>query len=266
MRLRVINPNTTRSMTAAIGAGAQRAAGPDVAVETCQPVFGPESIESHADEVMAAAGVLSLVEPGDCGVDGYVIACFGDPGLAAAREVAAVPVVGIAEAAMHTASLLGRRFSVVTTLDRSVGGIEDLAVRYGLERRCGGIHASGIPVVELETDPAAYDTVRRLAAAALTSDRSDAIVLGCAGMTDLRDRLSADLGVPVVDGVAAAVHLVGGLVRQGLSTGKRGEFAVPEAKRIAGRWGDLDATATALGTVNTDETSVEPRRNLAHLA
>lgn len=251
MRIRVINPNTTESMTEAIGAGAQRAAGPGVVVEAVQPAFGPVSVESHADEVMAAAGVLSLVDAGS-EIDGYVVACFGDPGLLAAREVATVPVVGIAEAAMHTAAFLGRRFSVVTTLARSVPGIEALVAEYGLAGRCGGVHASGIPVVELETCAGSRERVRDLAAAALAADRSDVLVLGCAGMTDFTAWLGAELGVPVVDGVAAATHTVISLVRQGLATGKHGEFAPPPVKAIRGRWADLDADPRALTSPKHD--------------
>lgn len=246
MLIHVINPNTTESMTTAIGAVARDAAGPGVRVEALQPVFGPESLESHVDEAMAVPGVLALVREGQAaGADGFVLACFGDPGLAAARELASGPVVGIAEAAMRTATYLGRRFSVVTTLERSLGGIDDLVTTYGLTSACGGLHASGIAVVDLERDPAARTRVREVARAALASDTSDVIVLGCAGMTDFRPWLEAELGVPVVDGVAAATATVVGLVRLGLATNKRGEFAVPTAKRFAGRWADLDRDVLA---------------------
>lgn len=241
-RIRVINPNTTESMTAAIGACAQRAAGPGVAVEAVSPVFGPESIESHHDEAMAVPGVLARVAEGEAAdVDGYVIACFGDPGLAAARELARGPVAGIAEAAMRTAGYLGRRFSVVTTLSRTVPGIEELTHRYGVASACGGVHACDIPVVELETDPAAREAVLGLARVALAADRSDSLVLGCAGMTDFTRWLSQELAVPVVDGVAAATVTVAGLIRLGLSTGKSGEFGEPLPKRYAGSFADLAA-------------------------
>lgn len=231
MRIRVVNPNTTASMTAAIGACAERVAGPGVTVEAVNPSWGPPSLESHHDDAMAAPGVLELIAEGERdGVDGFVIACFGDPGLAAAREVATGPVVGIAEAAMRTASYLGRRFSVVTTLSRTVPHIEELALLYGLERQCASVRASDIPVVALETDPDAQDLIALIARQALGEDRSDAIVLGCAGMTDFCADLGRELGVPVVDGVAAATVTVESLLRLGLGTGKQREFARPEAK------------------------------------
>lgn len=234
MRILVVNPNTTGSMTAQIGACARAAtSGPGVTVDAVNPVHGPASIESHRDEVLAALGVIEEIEAGEAaGYDGYVIACFGDPGLLAAREIATGPVVGIAEAAMRTAAYLGRSFSVVTTLRRTVGHARDLTHLYGVAAQCAGIHACEIPVLDLETDPTARNQILQACKEALAADGSDAIVLGCAGMADLCADLSAALGVPVVDGVAAATAEVEKLVRLGLRTGKTGEFATPPVKEI----------------------------------
>jgi len=231
MRILVVNPNTTASMTATIGECARAVAGPGVTVEAVNPTTGPVSIESHVDDAMSVPGVLEQIAAGERdGVDAFVIACFGDPGLLAAREVATGPVIGIAEAAMRSAAYLGRGFSVVTTLERTVGHTWDLARAYGLERHCRGVHATGIPVVELETDPEAYATVLGASRAALDADGSDVIVLGCAGMADLCARLQDDLGVPVVDGVAAATVTARSLVELGLATSARSEFAPPPDK------------------------------------
>lgn len=226
----MINPNTTTAMTAKIEDCARAIAGPDTSVNGITGI-GPESIESHYDEALSVPGVLSAIRRGEReGVDGYVIACFGDPGLDAAREVAAGPVVGIAEAAMHTASHLGRSFSVVTTLGRTIGRASDLAERYGMQRFCRGIHACEVPVLDLDTDPNALKVITEACREALESDGSDAIVLGCAGMADMCEHISAELGVPVVDGVTAGTLTVQSLVRMGLRTSKRGEYATPPPK------------------------------------
>ncbi len=231
MRIRVVNPNTTASMTALIGECARAVAGPGVLVEAVNPMTGPVSVESHYDEVHAAVGVVAEVQAGEAaGVDGFVIACFGDPGLLAAREVATGPVVGIAEAAMRTAAYVGRRFSVVTSLERTVGHAWDIAHQYGVAGLCGGIHACDIPVVDLETDPLARAAIVESARAALASDGSDVVVLGCAGMADLCDEVCAAIGVPVLDGVSAATVMVEALVRLGLGTSKAGELARPPVK------------------------------------
>lgn len=234
MRILVVNPNTTGSMTAQIGACARAASsGPGVTVDAVNPAHGPVSIESHRDEVLAAVGVVEEIEAGEAaGYDGFVIACFGDPGLLAAREVATGPVVGIAEAAMRTAGYLGRSFSVVTTLARTVGHAHDIARAYGVADLCAGIHACEIPVLDLETDPTARHRILQACKQALLDDGSDVIVLGCAGMADLCADLSTALGVPVIDGVAAATAEVEKLVRLGLRTSKSGEFAAPPTKEI----------------------------------
>lgn len=233
-RILVVNPNTARAMTEALGRRARAVAGPGTDVRAVSPATGPASIESHYDDALAVPGVLAEVAAADrAGTDAFVIACFGDPGLDAARELAAGPVLGIAEAAMHTAALLGRTFSVVTTLARTVPHTRDLAERYGFGRACAGIHATGIPVLDLD-GPAAREDVHAACAAALDRDGSDAVVLGCAGMADLAEELTERLGAPVVDGVGAAVKLAESLTALGLRTGKRHSYARPLPKPVTG--------------------------------
>lgn len=235
MRIRLINPNTTWSMTRLIGECARSVADPRALVEAVSPSMGPASVESHYDEALAVPGILSEIARGEVdGVDGYVIACFGDPGLEAARELAAGPVVGIAEAAMRSATYLGRSFSVVTTLARTRGRAWDLAETYGVARACRGVHACELPVLELETSPDARARITQACREALALDESDVVVLGCAGMADLCAHVSQEVGAPVVDGVAAATVTVQGLVTQGLRTSAIGEFARPAPKAYEG--------------------------------
>jgi allantoin racemase len=232
--IQVINPNTSRAMTDAIGRTAREVAGAGVTVSAVTSPMGPASIESHYDEALAVPGVLAAVRDGErTGADGHVIACFGDPGLAAARELAAGPVVGIAEAAMHLATFIGRSFSVVTTLSRMVGHTSDLVRAYGFGSACAGVHACDIPVLDLDS-PLARASITKTCVAARDADGCDAIVLGCAGMTDLMAALSNELGIPVIDGVAAAVKTVEALVALGLRTSKRDEYARPPAKLVTG--------------------------------
>jgi allantoin racemase len=233
MRIVVVNPNTTASMTETIRVAAVAAASPGTEIVAVTPAMGPASIESHYDEALAVPGLLDAIrcEP----ADGYVVACFGDPGLDAARELAAGPVVGIAEAAMRTAAYLGRGYSVVTTLGRTAGRAWELAERYGAPRTCRNVRACEIPVLELENPVSdARRVITEECARAVTEDGCDAIVLGCAGMADLCAHISAAVGVPVVDGVAAATRAVESLVALGLTTGKRGEYAPPLPKSYTG--------------------------------
>jgi allantoin racemase len=232
--IQVINPNTSRAMTAAIDRTAREAAGPGSTVVAVTSTMGPASIESHYDEALAVPGVLAAIASGEAdGADGHVIACFGDPGLAAAREIAVGPVVGIAEAAMHLAVFLGRSFSVVTSLPRTVGHTRDLVRGYGFGAACAGVHACDIPVLELDSR-SARASIAKACVAARDADGCDVVVLGCAGMTDLAAALAGELGIPVVDGVAAAVKTVESLVALGLRTSKRDEYATPPAKPVTG--------------------------------
>jgi allantoin racemase len=241
MRIRVVNPNTTESMTALIEVTARAVTGPGVTLDAVTPSMGPASIESHYDEALAVPGLLAAIAQGERdGVDGYVVACFGDPGLDAARELAAGPVIGIAEAAMHAATLVGRGFSVVTTLDRTRGRAWDLAARYAPPGACRGVYACEIPVLDLESDPTVLQRVVDLGRLALDRDGSDVIVLGCAGMADLCAAATAELGVPVIDGVAAATLLVQSLVTLGIATSKHGEYATPPVKAYTGMLAPFD--------------------------
>ncbi|MFD6138401.1 aspartate/glutamate racemase family protein [Promicromonospora sp. NPDC060271] len=234
MRIHLVNPNTSRAMTGKIAVTAREVAGPDVtAVATCpDPGAGPAAVESHTDEAWAALVVAQQVaaaEAADVGpADGYVVACFGDPGLDAARELTDGPVVGIAEAAMHLATLSGRTFAVVTTLSRTLGRAHDLVRRYGFEDACVAMYAADVPVLDLEdAGSEARERIAELCERAVRDDGADTVVLGCAGMTDLCADLTKRTGVPVIDGVAAAVGLVSGMVRMNVGTSKRDEYAPP---------------------------------------
>jgi allantoin racemase len=236
IRIKLINPNTTLSMTRNMVECAQRVAGSGTEIVGVSPDMGPPSIEGYYDEALATPGLLAEVVKGErTGCDGYVIACFGDPGVHAAREIARGPVIGIAEAAMHAASLITPSFSVVTTLGRTCGMAWHLAERSGMKRFCRNVRAVEIEVLELE-DPAS-DARRRIVEEcqrALAEDGSEAIVLGCAGMVDLSQAISEQINAPVVEGVTVAVKLVEALVALRLVTAKRGEYAFPLPKAYGG--------------------------------
>jgi len=234
MRICVVNPNTTASMTAKIGAAALAVASPEVEVRAVNSEFGPPSIEGYFDEAFAVPGVLSEIAKAS-DADAFVIACFDDTGLDAARCATHAPVVGIGEAAFHMASLVAEKFSVVTTLARSIAPIEHNLMKYGLSSRCARVRAANVAVLALEEPGSdARRTIAAEIARALRDDGAEAIVLGCAGMTDLARDLERKAGVPVIDGVACGVALAEALVRVGLKTSKRNAYAPPLAKAYAG--------------------------------
>ncbi len=227
MRILIVNPNTTASMTEKIALAARAVARPDTEIIATNPREGPASIQGFHDAAMCVPGLLAEIA-GHPQADAIVIACFDDTGLDAARCAADVPVIGIGEAAFHAASFLACKFSVITTLGRSVPGIEANLTRYGLDARCARVRATEIPVLELErNDPATLSRIKAEIAQALDEDKAEAIVLGCAGMADLMSRLSAEFGVPVIDGVACATTFAEALAAASLKTSKIGGYARP---------------------------------------
>lgn len=239
MRILVINPNTTASMTEKIGKAAESVASTGTEITAVNPADGPPSIEGYFDEVFAIPGIIAEMgkEPE---ADAYVIACFDDTGLDAARCATGAPVIGIGEAAFHLASLVAGKFSVVTTLARSVPAIEHNLAKYGLASRCAKVRSSEVAVLELERPGSnARHRISEEIARAIVEDHAEAIVLGCAGMADLAHSLSEEHGVPVLDGVVCAVTLAEGLFKVGLKTSKVGGYAAPRGKRFAGIFAPL---------------------------
>jgi allantoin racemase len=235
MRILVVNPNTTASMTGKIASAARQVASAATLIEAVTATMGPESIEGYYDEAFAVPGVVQAIMAGEADdVDGAVIACFDDTGLDAARSAVKIPVVGICEAALHIAAPLAHRFAIVTTLARSIAPLETLVLRYGAAGRCT-VHAAEVPVLALEErDGDAIAKIEGEIRRALASGRAEAIILGCAGMTDLAMALTRKFGVPVIDGVGAAVKLIEALVGLGLRTSKIGGYAAPLPKVYRG--------------------------------
>lgn len=235
MRILVVNPNTTASMTATIERAARAAAGRGTTIEAVTSAMGPASIEGYYDEALAVPGLLAEIRRGERdGAGAAVIACFDDTGLDAARAMAAIPVIGICEAALASASFVAKRIGIVTTDLRARVPVEELVARYGMAGRVR-VRAAGIPVLALEDHASgAVARLREEIARALDEDFAEAIVLGCAGMADLAAALQRDFGVPVIDGVSAAVRQAEALLGLGLATSKRGAYAFPAGKSFAG--------------------------------
>jgi allantoin racemase len=227
-QIMVINPNTSAEMTDAVVRAAQRVAAPGTTITGGTPSRGVSEIESHVDEVWGAAGVIEQVLAGErAGASGYVIACFGDTGVPAAREIAAGPVAGMTEAALMTAALIAHRFAIVTMPRRTIEQSDRVVRTVGLAHRCA-VHAVDVPVSQVTGGSThLLDLFVAEGRRALDGFGAEAIVLGCAGLTGLVDPLGEALGVPVIDGVLAAVTMVEGLLAQGLTTSRASTFAAP---------------------------------------
>ncbi|MGT2462641.1 aspartate/glutamate racemase family protein [Sinomonas atrocyanea] len=235
MRILVANVNTTQTMTDSIAAAASAAASPGTEIVGITPRFGADSCEGNFESYLAAVAVMDAVMRYEGEFDAVVQAGYGEHGREGLQELLDVPVVDITEAAAATAMYLGHKYSVVTTLDRAVPLIEDRLKLAGLDARCASVRASGLGVLELEEDPErAVKEIVAQAESAVYDDKAEVIVLGCGGMSGLDAQIRERCGVPVVDGVAAAVAVAEGLVRLGLTTSKVRTYAAPRPKAVTG--------------------------------
>lgn len=172
--------------------------------------------------------VRAYTRPFDAGIQ----AGYGEHGREGLQELLALPVIDITEAAASTAQFLGRRYSMITTLDRTVPMIEDRLKLAGLDARCASVRASGIGVLDLDRAPDdALEAIASAATRAIVEDGAEVICLGCGGMSGLNERVTERTGVPVVDGVKAAVTVAESLVRLGLSTSAVRTYVTPRPKR-----------------------------------
>ncbi|MFE4108098.1 aspartate/glutamate racemase family protein [Almyronema epifaneia] len=234
IHITVINGNTSAAMTRGIDAVAQAICSPQTKLVTTQPQTGPASIESYYDEYLAIPGILEQIVL-DQTADAFVLACWGDPGIEAAREITQRPVVGIAEASLYVANMLAAKWSVVTTLHRVRDMVEKTIAKTGLSQRCASVRTT--PLAVLETEQCRDATLAALITAsqqAIAEDGAEAICLGCAGMSGLDTALEAELQVPVIDAVAAAVRLAESLVALKKHTSKQLTYRPPELKPILG--------------------------------
>ena len=227
MRILVINPNSTTSMTEKIATAARNVAHSDTEIIPVTSSQAPPSIQGYYDVAMCLSGLINEVQRAE-NFDAIVVACFDDTGIDAIRCIVEVPVLGIGEAAYHAAAMLANRFSVITTLSRSVAGIEANLMRYGLMAKCAKVRATDIPVLKLEeNDPETIALIEQSIKTAIENDSAEAIVLGCAGMTDLMDQLTEKFKIPIIDGVSCAINFAEALVKSGLKTSKILTYATP---------------------------------------
>lgn len=247
MNILVINPNTTLSMTEAIGAACRRAAQPTTEITAVSPRRGPRSIEGYLEDYVAAVATLETIVENRGRYDAFIIACFGDPGLHAARELVEEPVIGIAEAAMHMACLVAHKFSVVSVIHRIKPLLEDMVKAAGMVDRCASIRTTELAVLDIEKDYAkAQDILIAQSRLAMEEDGAEAICLGCAGMGPLDKGMQAVLGIPVLDGCGCAVKLAEACFDYGIKTSKFKAFKTPEPKEYVD-WPVFSRALTEVG-------------------
>ncbi len=226
--LLLINPNTTASITDLVLKTARQFASRDTTLRAVTGAFGPRYIASRAGYAIAGHAALDALANDTGRKDAVVLACFGDPGLAALKEVAEVPVVGMAEASILQACAIGQRFSIVTGGERWKPMLEEFVSSHGLAARLASVRTVAPTGADIAREPeAAIALLAEGCRACVTEDRADVVILGGAGLAGLAARLGGKVDVPLLDGVACAVSMAEGLARQKPATAKAGTFARP---------------------------------------
>jgi len=228
MRILVVNPNTNVDMTKQVEKALNRIKRDDTSLDVTNPDFGPSGVASSYDEIVAGVEVAKIVQARGKGYDAIVIACFSDPGITAAKELCDIPVVGIAEASIHMACLLGNKFTILTTATKRIPSKAYIVKCSGLESRLASVRAVGVSVEETTGDEGkTKEAVLIEARKAIEEDGAEVIILGCAGMAGYDKELEEELGVPVLDPSAVALKMAEAMVDLKLKPSKIGYFAHP---------------------------------------
>jgi len=235
MKICVINPNTSLDMTCHIEEELRKVAGSSTELWVTCPRKGPITLECALDEAYAIPEMLELVKKAENdGYDAVVIACFSDPGLEAAKELANIPVVGIGEASIHAASMLGARFTVITPVRRRIPTRIHQALHLVSHHSLASVRSLDLSVAQTESDPElTIKTLCRVVDAAINSDGAEVVVLGCAGMTGYTEQLENRFNVAVVDPCTVALKFAEAFVSLGIKQSKIGHYSNPPKKLYA---------------------------------
>lgn len=232
MKIMVINPNTSVSMTDHIREALVPIKRSDTDLSVVCPDKGPETIESAYDEAYAVPPTLDLVKKANReGYDAVILACFSDPGLEAAKEISTIPVVGIEEASLHMAAMLGARFTVITPRKERIASKREHVHIRGLSHFLASVKSLDLSVADTDTNPEKTKSrIFDVATRAVAEDGAEVIILGCGGMAGYAVEIEKKLNIKVIDPSAVALKIAEAMADLGLTQSKAGLFATPPEK------------------------------------
>ncbi|MCR4428428.1 MAG: aspartate/glutamate racemase family protein [Caldiserica bacterium] len=234
MKIMVINPNTSSSMTEHLRKVLEERKRPDTQLSVVNPEHGPLTIESAFEESWATVNMLGLVKKANQdGFDGIIIACFSDPGLRASREISDIPVFGIMETSLHIACMLGSRFTIITNRRERVPHKVQQVHELGLGNFLASVRPLNLSVQETDSNPqVAKRRIMEVSRSAVEEDGAEVIVLGCAGMAGYEEEIEKELKVAVLDPSTVTLKFAEALAEIGLRHSKLGLFARPPEKEF----------------------------------
>jgi allantoin racemase len=235
MKILIGNPNTTAAITDKMAEVARATASPGTEIKAATTHFGARVIGTRTEMAIGEYASVELMARESAGCDAAIIGASIDSGLRAVREMLPIPVVGITEAALHTACLLGGRFGLVAMSARSAITTREMVEGYGLASRLAGIACVATTPADFVADPDA--AMAGLVAAAETlvaRDMADVVVMVGAVMAGIPPRIRPRVEVPVIEGVSCAVVLAEALVRLGVPKPSGGSYGRLPAREVSG--------------------------------
>lgn len=231
MHILIINPNTSESVTKLIAAEANRAVSKGTTLTFATAPIGMAYIETRLEALIGGYACACIAAEQDGLYDGLVIAAFGDPGLLGIKELCTVPVVGMTEAALASASLLGHRFSIIAISSRIKAWYSECVERSHLSTRLASIRSLQQPLQNIGgVQDDHTERLKELATLAVEEDGADSIILAGAPLAGLARKLKGEISVPVVDGVSSAVRHCESLIALDPGIAERGSFSQPPIK------------------------------------
>jgi allantoin racemase len=235
MKLLLVNPNITAAMTESMAAEARHYASPSTEIIAVTAEFGTQYAENRVEAAIASHAVLDALAKHADGCDAAMISAFGDPGLAAAREFADIPVVGIQESAILTAWMLGRRYSIICLTPRLRTWYIECAQEHGLAGRLASVRALDLPIPDItQAKDQLRDRLFKECMLAIEQDEAEVIIFGGGPIAGLAREVREVVPVPCLDGVSCAVRMAEALVGLHPRPAERGSFARPRAKPASG--------------------------------
>jgi len=206
MRILIINPNTSLQMLKVIDATAKKYASPGTYITTVNPEDGPDFIANAYDAALQVPKVIQLVKENKANYDFFIIACGNDPGLEACRVVTK-NVIGSGEAAIMAACAVAKRFSFLTPTEEAAKRMLETLGSLGIDRgRCASARSVGTSDEIVKKRNEMFEVYCQVGQKCI-EDGANAIILNCAGMSDLKERLEQRLKVPVIAGVISAIKI-----------------------------------------------------------
>jgi len=223
LKILCINPNSSSEITKGIEKICRKYALPNTEIEVESIKKAPSGIESYHDAAISGKYLLDKFEEWKEQYDGFIVACHSDGGVDLLREMTSKPVIGIGEASLLFASVLGHKFSILSLKKKILPKKEDLVRKYGFEKRCASIRATGLRVVATAKEK--REKLVQEGIKAVKEDGAEVLILGCAGMASFDKKIEKIVGVPVIDGVVSALMMMESLIRYGVSTSKVGKYS-----------------------------------------